>query len=125
MAQDLINELTASELCPARSNAVAAGTQSFAGVDIGGYVGKIKCTYSSFMPHEAATNSIIVEVRDSPDNSTFVAYTAVTFTDSAVTGDLTVDTRTADRYIQGAYTFAGTTMTVAIAMTGVGLTRTV
>ena len=126
MAQDLPTELTAFELLPARNALVAAGTQTYAGVDIRDYVGKIKATYSSFMPHEAATNSIVLSINDSADNSTFAAntdITPVTYTASAATGDITIDTRKAKRYIQGKHLFSGATMTVALSLVGVGKKR--
>ncbi len=122
-AQDLDNELTSFELLPARQQAVGAGTQTYAGVDIKDYVGKIKCTYSSFIPHEAATNSVVLSILDSADNSTFAAnsdITPVTYTASAATGNIVVDTRKTKRYIQGKHVFSGATMTVALSLVGVG-----
>lgn len=123
MADDLENKLGELAVFPARNVLVASGTQTFAGVDIRDYTGRIKCVFSAFSPHAAATNELIVDILDSADNSTFAANTfatPVTTTASAVTDTITVDTRITKRYIQGRVRITGTTSSYAVAMIGVG-----
>ena len=124
MAQDLTNELTRLHLLPALLVAVGSGTYTAAGIDIKDYVGKIKVIASHHSQHNLATNSIVYDILDSADNTTFAAVshaTPLTSTASAYVGEITVDTRQTGRYIQGRARVTGATQTAELCMIGVGL----
>lgn len=124
MAQDLTNELSTLTLIEPRNIAVGSGTVTQAGIDVRDYVGKIKVIATLHSAHNLASNSVVFDVLDSADNTTFAAVshaTPLTTTASTYTGGISVDTRQTARYLQGRVRVTGTTQTAECAMVGVAL----
>lgn len=122
---DLNGSLTAFALIPAVNLLVAAGTQTYAGVDIQDYINNIKLTFTHAGAAADGSNSLQVSILDSADNTTFAA-TAGLPTFAAITADsgtvsVALDTRNCRRYIQGKLLTSSTTATFRSALVGVGL----
>lgn len=122
---DLNGELTAFTVIPGVNLLVAAGTQSYAGVDIQDYIGNLKLIFTWAGAAADGANSLAVSILDSADNTTFAAtaglptFAAITATSGEVS--VALDTRNCRRYIQGKLLTASTTATFRNAMVGVGL----
>jgi len=126
---DLNGELTAFTVIPGVNLLVAAGTQTYAGVDIQDYIGNLKLIFTWAGAASDGANSLQVSILDSADNTTFAATAGLpTFAPiTATSGDVSValDTRNCRRYIQGKLLTASTTATFRNAMVGVGLKNVV
>ena len=122
---DLNGELTAFTVIPGVNLLVAAGTQTYAGVDIQDYIGNLKLIFTWAGAAADGANSLAVSILDSADNTTFAAtaglptFAAITATSGEVS--VALDTRNCRRYIQGKLLTASTTATFRNAMVGVGL----
>lgn len=126
---DINGEFTAFTLIPPANLLVAAGTQTYAGVDLQDYIGIIKLTFSHAGAAADGANSLAVSILDSADNTTFAA-TAGLPTFAAITADsgtvsVGLDTRNCRRYVQGKLLTASTTATFRSSMVGVGLKQVV
>jgi hypothetical protein len=122
---DLNGELTAFNVIPGVNLLVAAGTQTYAGVDLQDYIGTCKLIFTWAGAAADGSNSLAISILDSADNTTFAATAGLpTFADvTATSGTVSVglDTRNCRRYIQGKLLTASTTATFRSAMVGVGL----
>jgi hypothetical protein len=126
---DLNGSLTAFALVPAVNLLVAAGTQTYAGVDLQDYINNIKLTFTWAGAAADGSNSLAVSILDSADNTTFAA-TAGLPTFAAITADsgtvsVALDTRNVRRYIQGKLLTSSTTATFRSALLGVGLKQVI
>ncbi len=114
MRIDLDNELTAISLIVAKDH---ASTVTGTGVDISGYVGKLKI----IMDAEAGTGTLDVKFQDSADDSTYADITGATFaqvTSAAKYLTIAVDTRGINKYIRGVGTIATGPFTFAVSAIG-------
>ena len=126
---DLNGSLTAFTVIPPANLLVAAGTQTYAGVDLQDYINNVKLTFSWAGAAADGSNSLQVSILDSADNTTFAAtaglptFAAIT----ATSGDVSValDTRNCRRYVQGKLLTSSTTATFRSAMIGVGLKQVI
>lgn len=126
---DYNGELTAFTPVPGVNLLVAAGTQTYAGVDMLTFIGICKLTFTWAGAAADGSHSLQVSILDSSDNTTFAASTGLpTFaamTATSGTVSLGLDTRACKRYIQGKLLTASTTATFRCAMIGVGLAQVV
>ena len=103
---------------------VAAGTATYAGVDLKDFVGDLKVVLSTFSPIADGSTTALISFLDSSDNSSFATFAgAPTFAPiTAATGlaTVTLDTRACRRYVQAKHVVTGTTATFDIAVVGVG-----
>jgi len=126
---DYNGELTAFTPIPGVNLLVAAGTQTYAGVDMQDFIGVCKLSFTWAGAAADGSNSLAVSILDSADNTTFAAsaglptFAAITATSGTVSVGL--DTRACKRYIQGKLLTASTTATFRSAMIGVGLKQVV
>jgi len=121
--QNLNGELTGLQFMNAHA-LVAAGTATFAGVDVKEFLGDIALILTS--ANANATTGAQISLLQSADNTTFATWAAApTFAllTSAVTGPLqaSLDTRACQRYIQAKHVVTGTTATFDLALIGVGV----
>jgi hypothetical protein len=126
---DINGSLTAFSLVPAVNLLVAAGTQTYAGVDLQDYINNVKLIFTHAGAAADGSNSLQVSILDSADNTTFAA-TAGLPTFAAITADsgtvsVALDTRNCRRYIQGKLLTSSTTATFRSALIGVGLKQVV
>lgn len=124
---DLNGELT-SALLMNKHALVAAGTATFASVDLQDFIGSCKVTLNATSPVADGSTTLTVSLLDSADNTTFTALTSPTF--APVTGTLSaqsvsLDTRSVRRYLQAKHVVTGTTATFTTAVTLVGLKQVV
>jgi hypothetical protein len=129
MQSDLNGSLTAFTLIQPANLLVAAGTQTYAGVDLQDYINNVKLTFTWAGAAADGSNSLAISLLDSADNTTFAA-TAGLPTFASVTADIgtvsiALDTRNVRRYIQGKLLTASTTATFRSALIGVGLKQVV
>lgn len=103
---------------------VAAGTATFAGVDLKDYIGEVKVILASFSPVGDGSTTLTVDLLESADNSTFATWAArPTFSPITATTSLqtvSLDTRATKRYVQGRHTVTGTTATFTHSLILVG-----
>jgi hypothetical protein len=103
---------------------VAAGTATFAGVDLIDYIGEVKVILNSTSPVADGSTTLQAALLHSADNTTFVTWAdAPTF--SAITGTsstqtVSLDTRKTSRYVQFRHIITGTTATFTHACFMVG-----
>ena len=126
---DLNGSLTAITPIPGVNLLVAAGTQTYSGVDVSSFIDNIKLTFTWAGAAADGSNSLQVSILDSADNTTFAASTGLpTFaamTATSGTVSVALDTRACKQYIQGKLLTASTTATFRCAMVGVGLTQVI
>jgi hypothetical protein len=126
---DLNGELSEFALIPAVNLLVAAGTQTYAGVDVQEYIGNIKLIFTHAGAAADGSNSLQVSILDSADNTTFAASaglpTFAAITASSGTVSVALDTRACKRYVQGKLLTSSTTATFRSALIGVGLKETI
>ena len=104
---------------------VAAGTTTFAGVDLKDFIGDLKVVLATFSPIADGSTTCQVSFLDSSDNSTFATFAGAP-TYAPITGatgllSTTLDTRACRRYVQAKYVVTGTTATFDVAVIGFGL----
>lgn len=103
---------------------VAAGTATFAGVDLRDFLGDIKVLLYTVSPITNGSTGLQGSFLHSADNTTFVTWAdAPTFsliTAATATQSVSLDTRKCSRYVQFKHVITGTTATFATAVTGVG-----
>lgn len=108
---------------------VAAGTQTYAGVDLQTFIGVIKLTLTWAGAAADGSHSLQASILDSADNTTFAASAGLpTFAaQTATSGTVSVglDTRACKRYVQAKLLTASATATFRTAMTGVGLAQVI
>jgi hypothetical protein len=126
---DLNGELSEFALIPAVNLLVAAGTQTYSGVDVQDYIGNIKLIFTHAGAAADGANSLQVSILDSADNTTFAASaglpTFAAITASSGTVSVALDTRACKRYVQGKLLTSSTTATFRSALIGVGLKETI
>jgi hypothetical protein len=105
--------LTAATLAVAQA-VVAAGTATFAGVDLVDYIGECKIVLASSNPN-AGIGGLQGSLLHSADNTTFVTWAdAPTFsliTAASATQSVSLDTRKTSRYVQYKHVVTGATAT--------------
>jgi hypothetical protein len=124
---DLNGELSAFTLM-VKHGLVAAGTATFAGVDLKDYIGQIKLYLATSSPVGDGSTTCTINLLDSADNTTFTTLTSPTFSPiTATTGaqSVSLDTRLVRQYIQARHVITGTTATHTMALVGVGLKQIV
>lgn len=115
------------QLISGKQGLVAAGTATFAGVDLLPFIGEIKIILTSQSPVADGSTTLQIDLLESSDNSSFATWAArPTF--SPVTGttglvEVSLDTRATKRYIQARHIITGTTATFAHAVIGIGRKR--
>lgn len=120
-AQDVL------QLIPGKHALVAAGTATFAGVDLAPFIGEVKILLSSSSPVADGSTTLQIDLLESADNSTFATWAArPTF--SPVTGttglvEVSLDTRATKRYVQARHIVTGTTATFTHSVIGIGRKR--
>ena len=124
---DLNGEATAALLFQ-KHILVAAGTATYAAVDLQDFIGNCKVTLNATTPVTDGSTTLTVNLLDSADNTTFTTLTTPTF--APVTGTLAavsiaLDTRSVRRYVQARHVVTGTTATFTTALTLVGLKQVV
>lgn len=123
---DLQGQLSVGKLC-ADHLLVAAGTQTFAGVDLRDYVGNVVAAITA--TQDSADATVVVSFLESSDNSTFATWagapTPVTITGTNVATSVAIDTRATKRYVQAKLLTASTTATFDIGIAAVGLKQRV
>lgn len=103
---------------------VAAGTATFAAIDLIDYIGEVKLILNSTSPVADGSTTLQASLLHSADNTTFVTWAdAPTF--SAITGTsstqtVSLDTRKTSRYVQFKHVITGTTATFTHACFAVG-----
>ena len=121
--------LTAINPIPGVNLLVAAGTQTYTGVDVSSFIGVIKLTFVWAGAAADGTNSLQVSILDSADNTTFAASsglpTFAAMTATSGTASVGLDTRACKQYIQGKLLTSSTTATFRCAMIGVGLAQVI
>lgn len=126
---DINGALSEFALIPVVNLLVAAGTQTYAGVDIQDYIGEIKLVFTHAGAAADGSNSLQVSILDSADNTTFAASaglpTFAAITASSGTVSVGLDTRSCKRYVQGKLLTSSTTATFRSALVGVGLKQVV
>jgi hypothetical protein len=126
---DLNGELSEFALIPPVNLLVAAGTQTYAGIDVQEYIGNIKLIFTHAGAAADGANSLQVSILDSADNTTFAASaglpTFAAITASSGTVSVALDTRACKRYVQGKLLTSSTTATFRSALVGVGLKETI
>jgi hypothetical protein len=126
---DLNGELSEFALIPPVNLLVAAGTQTYAGIDVQEYIGNIKLIFTHAGAAADGSNSLQVSILDSADNTTFAASaglpTFAAITASSGTVSVALDTRACKRYVQGKLLTSSTTATFRSALVGVGLKETI
>lgn len=102
---------------------VAAGTQTYAGVDLKDFVGDVSGIINLAQGSAGAT--VVVSWLDSADNSTFATFagapTPLTLTDTNLITAVQIDTRNCKRYVQAKYLTASTTATFDLSTVIVGV----
>jgi len=108
---------------------VAAGTTTFAGVDLNDFIGELKLIVATFSPVADGSTTAQISLLDSSDNSTFATFAgAPTFAPiTGTAGLLTAQLarRACRRYVQAKYVVTGTTATFDIAVVGVGVKQVI
>ena len=124
MSPDLNGATTQSSLMQVQI-LVAAGTQTYAGIDLQEFVGNVKLIASATQRSGARTCAF--HILESADNSTFATYAgSPTFAEcTAAAGTTTIqsaalDTRATKRYIQGQVMVTGATGTFDCQVCAVG-----
>ena len=117
-------QLDVVQLIPGKHGLVAAGTATFAGVDLKDFIGDVKVILSSSSPITDGSTTLQINLLESADNTTFATWAAAP-TFAAVTGstglvEVTLDTRACKRYVQGRHVITGTTATHTFSLIGVG-----
>lgn len=126
---DLNGSLTAITPIPGVNLLVAAGTQTYAGVDVSSFVNNVKLIFTWAGAAADGANSLQVSILDSADNTTFAAsaglptFAAITATSG--TASVALDTRACKQYIQGKLLTSSTTATFRCAMVGVGMPQVI
>lgn len=126
---DINGALSEFALIPAVNLLVAAGTQTYAGVDVKDYIGEIKLVFTHAGAAADGSNSLQVSILDSADNTTFAASaglpTFAAITASSGTVSVGLDTKACKRYVQGKLLTSSTTATFRSACVGVGLKQVI
>lgn len=108
---------------------VAAGTQTYAGVDMISFIGIVKLILTWAGAAADGSHSLQPSILDSADNTTFAASAGLpTFaaqTASSGTVSVALDTRACKRYVQGKLLTASTTATFRTSIVGVGLQQVI
>ncbi len=115
------------QLISGKQGLVAAGTATFAGVDLLPFVGELKVILTSQSPVADGSTTLQIDLLESADNSTFATW-ANRPTFAPVTGttglvEVSLDVRNCKRYVQARHTITGTTATFAHAVIAVGRKR--
>jgi hypothetical protein len=118
-----LNGCTSQENLFVRHILVAAGTATYAGVDLNTYIGEMKAVLVAFSPVADGSTTLTVSFLDSADNTTYAALSTPTFTPITATSgvqSVAIDTRTVRRYLQGKHIVTGTTATFDAALVLIG-----
>lgn len=103
---------------------VAAGTATFAGVDLIDFIGEVGLLLYSTSPVGDGSTTLQGSLLHSADNTTFVTWAAApTFapiTAATATATASLDTRQCSRYVQFKHVITGTTATFTHACVAVG-----
>jgi hypothetical protein len=103
---------------------VAAGTATFAAIDLIDFIGDVKVILSSSSPISDGSTTLQGSFLHSADNTTFVTWAdAPTFapiTSATATATVSLDTRKCSRYVQFKHVITGTTATFTHSCIAVG-----
>lgn len=121
--------LATTTVIPPVNLLVAAGTQTYSGVDLRDFLGTVTLIFAHAGAASDGSNSLQVSILDSADNTTFAAtaglptFAAITATSGHV--EVSCETAKCRRYIQGKLLTASTTATFRSAMSLVGYKQVV
>lgn len=105
---------------------VASGTATYAGIDLNAYIGELMAILSTVNPVADGSTTLVTNIYDSADNTTFAVNTNCTFSNVTATSSLQtarIDRRKFKRYIQGRHVVTGTTATFTTSLMVVALNQ--
>jgi hypothetical protein len=122
---DLNGLTTSAQLVAPYRLAVGTGTQTFAGIDLLGYINNLKLCISHKEFSTSGVHSVQYSLLDSADNTTFAASaglpTIAANTAASALIDVALDTRACKRYLQLKALTASTTATFDLSAVAIGV----